>query len=367
MDSTLRAALLMNAVLAPASAFLELCERGVGLLDQGAELWQELGLTHAAQANLNRLLMERDWPERELERAERAGARFIPINDADYPTRLKDLSRPPIGLYVRGDIGRLPPQRSVAVVGTRKCDFYGQSQAEKLGRKLALAGFAVVSGGARGIDAAGHRGCLAGGGVTAAVFGTGIDKVYPVEHRELFEQIARSGVLISEYPMGTGGSHWRFPERNRIIVGLSNRTVVVESPKDGGAMITSRLTQDIGREVWGVPGRITDETARGSNQLIRDGAYVLNDIDEFIERISGYYGQLTLELDDGPSVPSGPDIALSTDEKVILELLRRQGGRTLDDLLAESGLGMPALQMSLINLSANGLVDSVSGRYSATR
>ena len=167
--------------------------------------------------------------------------------------------------------------------------------------------------------------------------------------------------------MGTGGSHWRFPERNRIIVGLSNRTVVVESPKDGGAMITSRLTQDIGREVWGVPGRITDETARGSNQLIRDGAYVLNDIDEFIERISGYYGQLTLELDDGPSVPSGPDIALSTDEKVILELLRRQGGRTLDDLLAESGLGMPALQMSLINLSANGLVDSVSGRYSATR
>ncbi|MBQ9564063.1 MAG: DNA-processing protein DprA [Synergistaceae bacterium] len=353
----------MNAAQAPADAFLKLCEGELERLYWGEAFWKELGVPPAAQTKLARLLAERDWPERELERVERAGARFVCIHDGDYPPQLKDLDRPPLGLYVRGKMDCLSLSRSVAVVGTRKCDFYGQSQAEELGRKLAQAGFTVVSGGARGIDAAGHRGCLAGGGVTAVVFGTGIDKVYPVEHRDLFERIAHAGVLISEYPMGSSGEPWRFPERNRVIVGLSERTVVVESPEDGGAMITARLALDIGREVWAVPGRITDVVCEGTNLLIRDGALVLNRIDDFVEHISGY-GQLTLKLDVASTAPAAPPPNLSTDEKIVLELLNRQGNRTMDSLLSESGLNFAALQTCLMSLLAKGLASENAGRWS---
>lgn len=194
------------------------------------------------------------------------------------------------------------------------------------------------------------------------MLGTAVNRVYPSEHRELFRRIAERGALVSEYPMDTGGDPWRFPERNRLIVGMAGRVVVVESPEDGGAMITARLALDIGREVWCVPGRITETVARGSNRLLRDGAEPLVDVEEFIHSISGRYGQLMLDLGAPPEDP--PE--LSTDEKVVLALLQRQGGRTADDLMAESGLDLAALQGCLMALSAAGLaVPAGPGRYSA--
>ena len=255
MEPKLRAALLMNAAHAPLEAFIKLCEDyGPDALDSGGEkLWQELRLRQSTQAKLDDLLRQQDWSERELDRVEKFGAHFLTAEDADYPPRLKDLAHPPIGLYVKGP-ANLSAQ-SVAVVGTRRCSSYGKSVAEGVGRALACAGFSVISGGARGIDAAGHRGCISEGGVTVAIFGTGIDRIYPMEHRDLFNKIAERGALVSEYPFGVSGDPWRFPERNRIIIGMAARTVVVESPDDGGAMITARLALDIGREVWCVPGR----------------------------------------------------------------------------------------------------------------
>ena len=375
-DYITKLALLLNAVRAPVEAFDKLrdCDEESFNPNQDESFWTELGLTLAMRKYLVKLLSENDWAERELERAYKADASFVPISAENYPKQLRVLPHPPLGLYVKGQIERLLKLEAVAVVGTRKCDSYGKHVAEELGQSLARAGFAVVSGGARGIDAAGHRGCLSAGGVTAAVFGTGIDKVYPVEHHTLFDEIAKTGVLISEYPMGTGGAPWRFPDRNRLIVGLAERVVVVESPIDGGAMITERLAADLGREVWSVPGRITDKICEGTNQLIRDGAQPLTNKNDFIECISGYAGrlvaagntaqtaQMNLPLEEPAPAPA---VSLSTDEKIVLELLQRQGNRTLDSLLSESGLDMPTLQTCVITLSANGLISETSGRYSA--
>ena len=363
MNPLLRAALLLNAARAPLSAFEALRDRyGPKAIETGGEaLWKQLELRPSVRAKLDELLRERDWPERERERAERFGARFLTADDEDYPSRLRDLAQPPIGLYVKGalDFSCIP---SVAVVGTRKCSLYARSVAEALGRALARAGYLVVSGRARGIDAAGHGGCLAENGRTVAVLGTAVNRVYPSEHRELFGKIAETGALVSEYPMDTGGDPWRFPERNRLIVGMAGRVVVAESPEDGGAMITARLALDIGREVWCVPGRITESVAKGTNRLLRDGAEPLVDVEDFIRSISGRYGQLMLDLGEAPP----PSPALSTDEKVVLALLQRQGGRTADELMAESGLELATLQGCLMSLSALGLaVPAGPGRYSA--
>ena len=360
MNQSLKAKLLLNACKASISAWEALQQEGAPemLWLEGEAFWQKLGLRPSSCAGLQKLLDERDWPEREMGRVDAFGASFVTVDDADYPVRLKDLSSPPIGIYVKGTLDAVKP--CLAIVGTRRCSHYGRAVAETIGRAAARGGHKVVSGGAKGIDGSGHIGCLAEGGATIAVFGTAIDQIYPAEHRALFFEIAEKGALISEYPMGTGGEPWRFPERNRIIVGLCNRIAVVESPEDGGAMITARLASEIGREVWCVPGRITEEIAKGPNALSRDGANPLIDIDDFIGKISGQYGQLLLSF--GKTGPA----CLSGNEKLVLGLLQRKGGRMLDDLMRESGLGFVEAQTCLATLCASGLVyASGPGRYSA--
>ena len=359
MNQSLRAKLLLNACKAPINVWKALQQYEPEMLElDGETFWQKLGLRPSSCSRLQKLLDERDWPEREMDRVDAFGARFITVDDSDYPARLKDLASPPIGIYIKGTLDSIKP--CLAIVGTRRCSHYGHTVAETVGRAAARVGHQVISGGAKGIDKAGHCGCLAEGGTTVAVFGTAIDQFYPVEHRDLFLEIAEKGALISEYPMGTGGDPWRFPARNRLIVGLCNRVVVVESPKDGGAMITARLASNMGREVWCVPGRITEEIAKGTNALIGDGALALTDIDDFTSKISGKYGQLLLNFGQ----PSQQQ--LSENERLVLELLQRKGGRMLDDLMGESGLGLAEVQSCLATLSASSLVyPSGPGRYSA--
>ena len=365
MNEFIKAKLLLNACKAPLSAWETLrgSDAPEALWTEGEELWRKLGLRASSCIRLAELIAERNWAERELDRTESSGARFVTIDDADYPIRLKDLNSPPIGIYVKGEMDVLKP--CLAIVGTRRCSRYGSTVAEALGRTAVRAGYRVVSGGAKGIDAAGHRGCLAEGGATTAVLGTAVDRVYPAEHHQLFQEILEKGALVSEYPMGTGGDPWRFPERNRIIVGLSKYVVVVESPEDGGSMITARLALDIGREIWCVPGRITEAISKGTNSLIRDGAHPLIDIDDFIGKISGRYGQLLLEFgDDAPPLRLSEN--LSGSEKLVLGLLQRKGNRMLDDIMEESGLGFVEAQSCLATLCAASLVyQSGPGRYSA--
>ncbi|MFH1177117.1 MAG: DNA-processing protein DprA [Acidobacteriota bacterium] len=209
----------------------------------------------------------------QLERAEQRlrelGWRWCEAGDEGFPAALAALSDPPLGLFVRG---ALPAQPAVAIVGARRASAYGREVAEYLGRELAAAGVWVVSGMARGVDAAAHRGALASGGPTAAVWGSGPDRVYPAEHSGLAEEIAARGCLLTEYPPGAAPLAFHFPERNRIIAGLADAVVVVEGEERSGALVTARLALDEGREVMAVPGSVFSRLSAGPNGLLRAGA-----------------------------------------------------------------------------------------------
>lgn len=211
------------------------------------------------------------------------GHRLIQKTSAEYPVGLGDLEDPP-SLFVEGKLGEMP---GVAVVGTRRCTRYGIDLAEAFGVAIARSGWTTVSGLARGIDAAAHRGCLRDGGHAVAVLGSGIDVCYPEENRPILDEIlAEGGAVVSEYPPGTPPDRWRFPARNRIIAAMSSAVVVVEAAKTGGALITARLAAEIGRPVFVVPGDVDRPASEGCNLLIRDGANPVLGAADLIEELS---------------------------------------------------------------------------------
>jgi DNA processing protein len=212
-----------------------------------------------------------DEPAYRRELAE-SGFRFVARSEPGFPARLRAIHDPPVGLFVRGAASlSLLDRTCVSVVGARACSTYGTAVAQGFGRELAAAGVVVVSGLARGVDAAAHRGALDAGS-TVAVLGCGIDRDYPRAHANLAEQVAATGLLLSEYPPGVEPSPWRFPARNRIVAGLAAATVVVEARERSGALITADLALEEGREVLAVPGEITSRLSQGTNALLRLGA-----------------------------------------------------------------------------------------------
>jgi DNA processing protein len=214
--------------------------------------------------------------------------RVMPPDGADYPVGLLDLENPP-PLYMIGETTTAP---AVAVVGTRRCTRYGLTLADAFGHALSRAGWTTVSGLARGIDAAAHRGTLQGPGDAVAVLGSGVDVVYPVENAGLYRAILRSGgAILSEYPPGTRPDRWRFPARNRIIAGISSAVVVVEAGEKGGALITARLAAELGRPVFVVPGDIDRPASVGCNRLIRDGAHPVLGVDDLLGEIELILGK----------------------------------------------------------------------------
>ena len=221
------------------------------------------------------------------------GHRLIKKTSAEYPVGLGDLEDPP-SLFVEGKLGEMP---GVAVVGTRRCTRYGIDLAEAFGVAIARSGWTTVSGLARGIDAAAHRGCLRDGGHAVAVLGSGIDVCYPEENRPILDEIlAEGGAVVSEYPPGTPPDRWRFPARNRIIAAMSSAVVVVEAAKTGGALITARLAAEIGRPVFAVPGDVDRPASEGCNLLIRDGANPVLGAADLIEELSLILGPPAREM-----------------------------------------------------------------------
>lgn len=199
-----------------------------------------------------------------------------------YPVGLRDLEDPP-HLYL---VGGLEERPGVAVVGTRRCTRYGITLAEGFGRAIAEAGWTVVSGLARGIDTAGHRGCLVAGGHAVAVLGSGIDVCYPRENQSVYDEILHTGgAILSEYQPGTPPDRWRFPARNRIIAAVSAAVVVVEASRTGGALITARLAAELGRPVFVVPGDVDRLASEGCNRLIRDGAHPVFGAADLVEEL----------------------------------------------------------------------------------
>lgn len=364
MNEITRAGIILNAAKIPYEIFMKLCkDYEPSEIFSGEAFWKELGMNNLQRQRISEIISKDGWAEKELERIENINTRFITAIDIDYPAKLKDLKKPPVGLYVRGSANISLP--SVAIVGTRKPSDYAKVTASKLGRELGKKGLIVISGGARGIDSAGHRGCLAEDGINIAVFATGIERIYPSENRDLFSRILERGALITEYPTGTGGEKWRFPERNRIVAGMASRIIVVESPEKGGAMITARLSEELKRDLRAVPGRINEEVCRGSNKLLAEGAKVLYNIDEFVQSIK-LNEQTSINFDEFISSNNNDIPELNDDEKKIFSLLQEKGSRLTDEIISESQLDFTTVQAALIQLEIYNLVTNSSGRYSAS-
>jgi DNA processing protein len=243
-----------------------------------------VGLDSRSAKNLVRARSELDL-DREMERIEAVGAHVLNWESPDYPRLLLQTSAPPPVLYVKGGL-RAEDAWAVAVVGTRRASTYGREVTRRLAGALARNGITVVSGLARGIDSVAHRAALEAGGRTIAVFGCGIDQIYPAEHRKLAAQIAANGALVSDYPLGTRPEGRNFPPRNRIISGLSLGVLVTNAGKSSGALITAEFAAEQGRDVFAVPGSILTQGSIGTNRLIQDGAKLVTGAEDILEELN---------------------------------------------------------------------------------
>lgn len=292
---------------------------------------------------------------REEERMAKSGGDFITTRDPVYPRLLKEIHDPPIGLYRRGRYDFSQP--CIAIVGSRRTTLYGQAVAKRFGSELARLGFCVVSGLARGIDTAAHDGALLAGGKTAAVLGTGIDIIYPPENLELYRRIEAEGAILSEFPYGRRADRQSFAMRNRIVAGMCDATIVVESDVDGGAMITARFAGEHGRLIFAVPGRIDQNTSAGCHQLIRDGATLMTSIDDLLSELSYLDGLRPQPIGQKPAdVAAGRPANLTADEARVFECFR--GGSLLapDALAGITGLGAAQVSATLMMLELKRLV-----------
>jgi len=299
----------------------------------------------------------------EIERAAELGVRIICLEDDEYPRFLRHVPDPPICLYLRGEL-REEDQLALAIVGSRRCSRYGLEQAERFGAVLANAGFTIVSGMARGADAAGHRGALLAGGRSIAVQGCGLRHVYPPEHKELARQIEQNGAVISELPVDTAPDGGNFPPRNRIIVGMSLGVLVIEAGKRSGALISARLASEYNREAFALPGLLTNPQAQGTNALIRDGqAKLVTCLEDILDEL----GELKRVLGAEAATRDGehetmPLLAaqLSPSEQAVLKAID-VAETPLEVICDESGLSPPAVAAALTGLQIKGLIAQLPG------
>ncbi|MGZ0654008.1 DNA-processing protein DprA [Coraliomargarita sp. W4R53] len=260
------------------------------------------------------------WPEhfnlsKEIERMKASGMRFLAQTDSNFPPMLQEMYDPPIGLYWKGEYNVDRP--CIAIVGTRRATLYGHSVARKFAAELSRLGFCIVSGMARGTDTAAHEGALEAGGKTVAVLGCGLDIVYPPENLELYKRIAATGAVASEFPLGRRADRQTFPMRNRVVAGMCEAVIVVESAVAGGSMITARFAGEQGRQIMAVPGRIDQTSSAGCHQLIRDGATMVTSVDDILEELR--YERPTQTEAELPLEDSAPKVELSALEREVLE------------------------------------------------
>lgn len=314
--------------------------------------------------------------ESELELIEQHNVRLLRKGHDDFPTALGSIPDPPTLLYVRGEL-RAEDQRAVAIVGSRSCTPYGRRMAERLAQGLVRAGYTVVSGLARGIDAVAHRAALAAGGRTLAVLAGGLAKIYPPEHADLAEEITRFGALLSESPMQVEPLPQMFPQRNRIISGLSRGVVVVEAGDRSGALLTAHHAMEQGREVFAVPGPADSEASAGTLKLIRDGATLVRDVQDIVEALDSLplLGPIPAaeapkpterktEPTRRPTPPRKLHPPLTEPQQKLFDVWTMEAVQHADDLVARSGLSVSEVSQALMLLEMHGLVRRLPGnRY----
>lgn len=312
----------------------------------------------------------RSTAEAEIAAVRKLGGDILLLDDGVYPSSLREIYDPPIVLYVKGAWAECLDQPCIGVVGSRKCSTYGQNAANMLARDLAQRGLTVVSGFARGIDAAAHRGALEAGGRTVAVLGTGIDEVYPRDHKKLAEEIlARGGALVSQFPLGTPPVSENFPYRNRIISGLSLGIVVVEAAENSGSLITARLAMEQNREVYAVPGNITSRNSFGTNYLIKGAGAKL--VQQWQDIAAELPQDLAARLLPPPVKEKRTSLAetlafvpegLSQSETSVFRLLSHDSPAHVDWLVDKSKLPISDLTAALLALEMRELVRALPGR-----
>jgi len=287
-------------------------------------------------------------PEKILPEIEKNGIKVLEFSEPEYPDNLKTISDPPRILFMRGEI---KPQdaTAIAVVGTRKASNSGLSTARWLARELGGMGFSIVSGLARGVDAAAHQGALESGGRTLAVLGCGVDVVYPPEHRKLKQEVEAKGAVISEFPPGTPPYAWNFPARNRIISGLALGVIVAEAGEKSGALITADFALEQGREVFAIPGNIRAESGKGSNMLLKQGAKMVASVEDILEELNLEYRR------------DEPPVSRLTDPQLKILGILDYDGVEIEKIIELSGFNSSQTLAHLFTLESLGMVERFPG------
>jgi len=307
-------------------------------------------------------------PDKEIDLAEKLGVWLITLEDKRYPPVLKQIYDPPPVLCIKGTLAR-EGNLAISIVGTRRCSLYGQEQASRLAHLLASAGFTIVSGMARGIDTAAHQGALAAKGRTIAVQGCGLANIFPPENKKLFELIAESGACVSELPLRCEPLSENFPPRNRIIAGLSLGTIIIEAPLNSGAMITAGAALDNNREVMAVPGKIDSPLSKGAHQLIKQGAKLVESIEDIMEAL-GYIGEqlqshATAAATEASekvetSLFDASHLRLTDEEKKIYSGLDKEPVH-IDQIIGDTDLPAGTVNAGLVSLQLKGLIKQLPG------
>jgi DNA processing protein len=305
-----------------------------------------------------------EWLAEEKQKIEKRNVTFLV--QPELPELLLQIYDPPIGLYIAG---KIPNRPFVAIVGTRNPTMYGQKQARLMAEKLTQAGFCVVSGMARGIDTAAHEGALDAGGPTVAFLGSGLDIVYPPENINLYKRIIETGAVVSEFPFGRRADRQTFPMRNRLVSGISQGVLVVESAASGGSLITAQFAADQGRTVFAVPGRVDQPSSAGCHKIIREGATLVCSANEIIDDLRPYmkkdqYLLNYTDQDNEPNSNSGILGEVSGDEGLIINKLMGGEQLSLDELSKRTSLSMPDTMSALTLLELSRRVKKYpSGKY----
>lgn len=299
---------------------------------------------------------------RELSALEKLDCQLLTYEDAAYPALLKEVYDPPILFYVRGDAAVLN-SHCLAIVGTRHPTTYGNVMAERFAQELAGLGLTIVSGMARGIDSAAHRGALAAKGKTVAVLGCGIDVVYPKENKKLMEQIVANGAVITEFPLATFPAPQNFPVRNRVISGMSLGVMVVEAAQYSGSLITARLAMEQNREVFAVPGNVTAKTSFGPHLLIKQGAKLAASLEDVIEELPAEVRKQLLPKTTGKAeAASLLEDSFSESERAVFALLKVDEARHIDEIVEAAEMNSSEVLAALFQLEMRGIVRQLPGK-----
>lgn len=303
----------------------------------------------------------KEFLSEEFRKIARSNARVITREDADYPETLRNIEGAPLVLYVKGT---LPPEElpALAIVGSRHASLYGMTTAESFARQLSERGIVIVSGLARGIDTAAHRGTLGNRGITVAVLGSGLEHIYPLENRKMAEQIAECGAVISEFPMSTPPHAFNFPRRNRIISGLAQGVLVVEAAQRSGALLTADFALEQGKDVYAVPGKIDSPTASGVNKLIQQGAKLVLSIEDILEDVASKFSCDESRGEASPREEVRAALSeLSEEERSVYDQLE-SGPCHIDELMAQRPSRIQHLSETLIRLEMKRLITQLPGK-----